>query len=241
MMGYWLAMSRELKNNSKLRRLKSMLKCDTAECVGILYLLWCFAQSGNANEEGFMAYVTLKDIENYMYGEIALIPAQVVDALVQCGFLDLQEDGISVHDWYENQKYWIQHSRKVKSDAARYKKNRSVGSSAEEQSELFGECEEDASPTKEYPEQFVKFWQIYPRRDEKSMAFKQYKARINDGYSEDEIIKAAEMYAIECQNKCTPKEYIKKAKTFLGVNTPFVDYLEKTNTASYKQEGNPFE
>ena len=59
------------------------------------------------------------------------------------------------------------------------------------------------------------------------MAYKAYKARLNDGFSEDELITAVKRYAEECRRQRTEERYIKHCSTFLGVNTPFMDYLKK--------------
>lgn len=77
-----------------------------------------------------------------------------------------------------------------------------------------------------YSANFTHFWEVYPKKKEKSRAYACYKARLNDGYSEDELIKAAQNYAQECKKEKREERYIKLAGTFLGPNTPFVDYLK---------------
>ena len=77
-----------------------------------------------------------------------------------------------------------------------------------------------------YSANFTHFWEVYPKKKEKSRAYSCYKARLNDGYSEDEILKAAQKYAEECKKEKREERYIKLAGTFLGPNTPFVDYLK---------------
>ena len=62
---------------------------------------------------------------------------------------------------------------------------------------------------------------------EKAAAYKAYIARLNDGYSEDDLMKATQAYAEECRKLKTEEKYIKQGKTFYGVNTPFADYLKK--------------
>lgn len=73
---------------------------------------------------------------------------------------------------------------------------------------------------------FEELWKIYPRKKDKASAYKAYNARLNDGYSEDELLTAAKAYAEECKRNHTEERYIKQGKTFFGVNTPFIDYLK---------------
>lgn len=72
---------------------------------------------------------------------------------------------------------------------------------------------------------FEEFWKCYPRKKEKQKAYAQYKARLNCGYSEEELLTACKRYAEECQGR--EERYIKLGASFLSVNEPFVDYLQK--------------
>lgn len=81
------------------------------------------------------------------------------------------------------------------------------------------------SVKKTYTCEFETLWDAYPRKKEKAMAYKQYKARLNNGFSEDELMTAVKRYAEECKKNNTEQRYIKQGATFLGANTPFVDYL----------------
>lgn len=72
---------------------------------------------------------------------------------------------------------------------------------------------------------FEEFWSAYPRKQEKAKAYASYKARLADGFSEDELMTAVKRYADECEARNTEKRYIKLCATFLSANTPFVDYL----------------
>ena len=79
---------------------------------------------------------------------------------------------------------------------------------------------------KNYCVRFEQIWKAYPRKKEKAAAYKVYKARLSDGFSEDELETAVKRYADECKKLHTEERYIKHAATFLGPNTPFVDYLK---------------
>ena len=74
---------------------------------------------------------------------------------------------------------------------------------------------------------FSEFWKCYPKKTEKGNAYKCYKARLNDGFSEDELLTACKNYAEECKRENREKRYIKNGSTFLSATTPFVDYLKK--------------
>lgn len=74
---------------------------------------------------------------------------------------------------------------------------------------------------------FESFWSEYTKKRDKAMARKAYEARLKDGFSEDELLEACRNYMAECKRENREQRYIKDAKTFLGVNTPFVDYLPK--------------
>ena len=77
-----------------------------------------------------------------------------------------------------------------------------------------------------YIPSFSEFWKNYPRKQDKGMAYKNYLARLNDGYSEEELLTACKNYAAECEREKRESKYIKHATTFLSVNEPFVDYLK---------------
>lgn len=94
-----------------------------------------------------------------------------------------------------------------------------------------------------YSANFESFWDVYPRKKEKSKAYKCYQARLNDGFSEIELLEAAKKYAQECKKDHREEKYIKLASTFIGPSTPFTDYLRKEdlhgeqhNTTDYTEE-----
>ena len=98
-----------------------------------------------------------------------------------------------------------------------------------------------------YNAHFEEFWKIYPRHDDKAKAYRNYIARLNEGYSEQELLKAAQNYKAECDKEQRIKKYIKMGSTFLGIDKPFTDYLKggsddgSNNTTSYESsEYDPF-
>lgn len=74
-----------------------------------------------------------------------------------------------------------------------------------------------------YATSFKEVWKIYPKKKEKSASYKAYQARINDGYTEEELLEATKAYVAECEKT---GQWVKTAKTFFGRNTPFIDYLK---------------
>ena len=78
-----------------------------------------------------------------------------------------------------------------------------------------------------YNAHFQEFWNLYPRKKDKKRSYACYNARLNEGFSEEEILSATKAYAEECKRENRDEKYIKHPSTFLGVNTPFMDYLEK--------------
>lgn len=83
-----------------------------------------------------------------------------------------------------------------------------------------------------YSAHFEEVWKIYPKKKDKSMAYKCYLARLNSGFSEEELLIATKNYAEECRKEERPEKYIKNGSTFFGVNTPFVDYLKESSNNS---------
>lgn len=74
-----------------------------------------------------------------------------------------------------------------------------------------------------YTPSFEEVWKIYPKKKEKSASHKAYQARLNDGFTEEELLKATKAYVAECEKT---GQWVKTAKTFFGPNTPFIDYLK---------------
>lgn len=87
---------------------------------------------------------------------------------------------------------------------------------------------------------FEHVWKLYPRHDEKKRALECYTARLNAGWTEEELLQATEAYAKECEERQTEKRYIKQAKTFFGINEPFVDYLKRAKAQEKKQDLSSF-
>ena len=97
-----------------------------------------------------------------------------------------------------------------------------------------------------YTPQFEELWDAYyGEKGAKAEAYKTYKARLNDGWTHQQLYQAVLSYAAQEKRNGTEKRYVKRVKTFLGPNTPFIDFLP--NKGSLKREEpqavrkNPFE
>lgn len=90
------------------------------------------------------------------------------------------------------------------------------------------EEEEPKKKRRTYPEEFEAFWKAYPRTKKmnKRQTYSNFKALLEEGERPEDLIKAAEHYADECKREGTPERFIKHPTTFLGMDRPYVDYLE---------------
>ncbi len=77
-----------------------------------------------------------------------------------------------------------------------------------------------------YSPKFELFWQHYPNKKEKKAAFEKWKARIRDGVDAKTLISCAVNYRDFCLINGTELRFVKLAKTFLGPNKPYEDYLQ---------------
>ena len=119
---------------------------------------------------------------------------------------------------------------------AKSKQNISENEAKEKEKENVKEKEKENVKDKTYTCAFEQLWNAYPRKKEKAKAYKCYKARLADGFSEDELLLAVKRYADECKRNHTDERYIKLGATFLGPNTPFWDYLEGGVTGDAERE-----
>ena len=98
--------------------------------------------------------------------------------------------------------------------------------------------EKPAKKVNSYPKNFEEFWAVYPRKDEKGVAYAKYAARIKDGYSPEELLQAATAYADQCKRLKTEKQFTKQAKTFLSDKAPFADFLKNDIKQEPENDGN---
>ena len=80
-------------------------------------------------------------------------------------------------------------------------------------------------------EKFGEFAAAYPKRRTSCLAETEYCNAVMAGVPEDDLIVAAQNYAVDCQKKRTPDRYIKNAENFLKENI-FMQYLKGENNGS---------
>lgn len=243
----------------KLRNLAKEIGCSQNEALGILIRLWIWGIN-NAGKEGCIEGANKDDIAEVLNVGIDknCDPVKVVDALIETKWIDF-DDGLYIHDWEEWQEQWYKALEVRERDAARKRAERQRKRQAKKDAETEVEPKppiqipekpmEEILPTPKlklppgedtnqqpavpaYSKDFEEFWEVYPKKVGKGEAYKKYKARRNDGWSEAELLEAASKYASKCARERTEKQYIKHPKTFLSDSTPFTDYLSKNETGS---------
>ena len=93
----WIESHQELARHPKTKKLARLLGVSLPAAVGHLHFLWWWA----------MDYAQDGDLSRYDEADIADAcgwdgdPAVMVRALVDSGFLDSTDDGLTIHDWHE--------------------------------------------------------------------------------------------------------------------------------------------
>lgn len=233
-----------------------MAGCSEAEALGILGYIWLWAVNDNADSDGRLMDTDRESLSKVFATAISddLDRLKVVDALVESGWIEETGGVLFIHDWDEHQKPWVDKVKdreraKIRKREERERKRQiealthppasspPMQQTADPPEPAPGPPAEPAEPKAakapakksddQYGEGFRRFWEAYPKKRDKATAYKKYQARIKDGYSPEELIGAAEEYAKECQREHREEKYIKMAKTFLGDNMPFADYVPK--------------
>ena len=68
----------------------------------------------------------------------------------------------------------------------------------------------------DYDKQFNELWMVYPRGVNKKVAYDKFKARIRAGDVFENILEAAEAYALKCKSEGTEEQFIQHLSTFLA-------------------------
>ena len=243
----------------KLRELSKYIGCSQNEALGILVRFWLWGIN-NADKEGRIIGADKDDIADVLIAGLnkEFDANDVVEALVNAEWLDEDEDTLYIHDWNEWQEQWYKAMEAREKDAARKRAERKR-KREEQQPEPPVPAQKPELPdnppeppkapakkTSGYTSAFEEFWKAYPRKVGKGDAYKKYKARLNDGFSEEALLEAAINYAAKCNRERTEEKYIKHAKTFLSDTLPFTDFIRKEQQAHNDSSdtddgGNPFE
>ena len=228
---------------AKLRLFAKELNASQNEALGLLITLWLWGIH-NADRYGKIVGATKSDVAKVIYSGLndKLNPIDSVDALIKTNWIDIDEDGLYIHDWSEWQKQWYKaiEVRDKDRERKRREKLRQNESGSSKQTDKASSA--DKTNDNAYSTEFEDFWNVYPRKVGKGEAYKKYLARLNDGWSPEQLLQSAKKYRSQVVNERTEEKYIKHAKTFLSENTPFADYLTKTERQATKpvEEENPY-
>ena len=245
----------------KLREFAKEIRRTQEEALGILVSLWLWGLN-NADKDGRLMSADREDVlEAFSVKLVSGLKVDIVESLVKTRWMDEPEPGVLyIHDWDQWQKQWYKAMELREKDARRKAQSRRAKSSAAEQMEegeqecLMQPVPDGENPGEEpeaerskpeapkYAPVFDLFWDAYPRKIGKGEAYRKYKTRRKDGYSDEELLEAAKAYAAQCRKLKTEKEFIKHPKTFLSDSLPFLDYLPKKDPNPLApQEGNSIE
>lgn len=228
---------------AKLRLFAKELNASQNEALGLLITLWLWGIH-NADRYGKIVGATKSDVAKVIYSGLSdkLNPIDSVDALIKTNWIDIDEDGLYIHDWNEWQKQWYKAIEVRDKDRERKRREKLKQNESDSSKTTEKASSADKQTVKGYSTDFEEFWDIYPRKVGKGEAYKKYLARIKDGWSPEQLLQSAKKYRTQIVNERTDEKYIKHAKTFLSENTPFSDYLtkvERQNVAPVEEE-NPY-
>lgn len=228
---------------AKLRLFAKELNASQNEALGLLITLWLWGIH-NADRYGKIVGATKSDVAKVIYFGLndKLNPIDSVDALIKTNWIDIDEDGLYIHDWNEWQKQWYKALDVRDRERERKREERARKKEAKPTQKTEKASSADKQTDKAYSTDFEDFWNSYPRKVGKGEAYKKYLARLNDGWSPEQLLQSAKKYRSQVVNERTEEKYIKHAKTFLSENTPFADYLTKTERQVSKpvEEENPY-
>lgn len=230
---------------SKSRKLASMIGCSQDEAVGLLVRLWVWGLN-NCDRDGQVMYADRSTISDVLVQGLSKdhSPEEIVNCLIDCEYLDVYENEIFIHDWYDWQRYWYSYKDRKDSDNRRKRDaiHENTGKKKKGKDPVGDEpADKTAEPT--YPDYFETWWSIYPRKTEKQNAFEKYNTRKKEGFTDEVLLKAANNYAAECKKNHTEARYIKHPATFLSSKAPFRDYVPRPDLeipVGDPMEKNPF-
>lgn len=242
----WIKIATEIFDNKKIRLIESMPEGDALIVVWFKLLML----AGKTNDGG-MVYFT-KDIpftdqmlSTYFNKPITTIQL-ALNTFQKFGMIDIVDELIHVSNWEEYQNVdgmdKIREQNRLRKQKQR--ENERLLLEKDTTCHVTGhvtvtrghatdkDIDKDIERDKKniYIAHFEEAWKIYPKKKDKSRAFQCYMARINSGYSENELLTATKNYAAECEKEGRPEKYIKNGSTFFGINEPFVDYLGERKT-----------
>ena len=217
----WIKITTDIFDDEKILLIESMP--DSYAIITVWFKLLCLA--GKQNNSGVFM---LNDRIPYTGDMLATIfrmkPITVklaLETFQNFGMIEIIDDVITIPNWGKHQS--IEQMEEFRERNRIYMKEYRE----RQKQKVLVDKEEEVEDKSVYSKGFVEFWDAYPRKDDKGACYRKYKARLNDGYSEAELLSVAKAYADECKKNHTEKKYIKMGKTFLGDATPFIKYLPK--------------
>lgn len=247
----WLSLYESILG-PKLRVTAKAIGCSQNEVLGLLNRLWIWSLD-NADKDGLIIGADEKDLEDVLStGKSRSLNAEkAVAALISEGWIEKEGDKLTVHNWFERQKYFhrlndklendrekkrIERKKKILSEKAGKTENEKglQQDLSKEETNTSSKPAKQVSRKNDYPKEFEEFWSVYPRKIDKGNAYKKFKARINDGYSANELIDAARNYRKVIEREHTEEKFIKHPKSFLSDAMPFADYLPKKSNNEQK-------
>ncbi|MFW6121794.1 MAG: hypothetical protein ACOC80_12995 [Petrotogales bacterium] len=88
----------------------------------------------------------------------------------------------------------------------------------------------------DYPDEFEKIWEYYPRHKGKKAGWRKWKAIRKKGVDNKILLKATKNYAQECKDNHTEEKFIKLARTFFGPDEHWRDYLSPPDEGKKSDE-----
>lgn len=235
----WIKIVTDIFDDEKILLIESLPEADSI--IIIWFKLLCLA--GKQNNSGVfimnngIAYTDTMLATIFRRKEATVKMA--LEVFQQFGMIEIMEGAITIPNWGKHQSIdMLQDRRDYMRDYMRkYRENQRGIACGEDDVNGKVNCkvnvnlqEEDKNKKRKrkeniYPAFFQSFWDVYPRKKEKSKALKCFRARINEGCSEELLIEAAKAYAEECEATRQEERFIKYPATFLGPNRPFEDYI----------------
>jgi len=123
-------------DGKKLRKLAKALGCSICEATGLLVFLWQWGLE-NANTEGEIEYADREDVASIWAGKLSggIDGLDVVNKLIETGWLDEQGGRLYIHDWDVWQEPWYKALEKRKKEAERKRRQRQIIAQSEGMSE----------------------------------------------------------------------------------------------------------
>jgi predicted phage replisome organizer len=223
---YWLKLDDNFFKSLEIKKLRKIAGGDTYTIIYLKMLLLAIQQNGKLYYEG---------IEENFLEEIALSLDESVDD-VEVTMQFLISKGLAELVGEDKYEYMLTQCEEMvgsETDAARrQRRSRSRKKLQEQAADTIGiketpVIEEKKKKSAAYTTDFEELWANYPRKADKGACYKKYKARLNDGYSPEQLLVAVQNYRAYIEKNHTEERFIKHGKTFFSDTLPFLDFVPK--------------